>query len=189
MTQALRDWCEANSTTSMAYNEPGSPWENGFAESLNGRFRDVFLNTELLTTAPEAQLLADRCATRSGLTRPSRGVGPSRLLNRELPHDHDQPPSSGLGAIQGSRQVGLSRRTVTGKCLTRGRAGIRCKKMVTADCWFPQRCSRARAPAACDDAGDGCSRKRLPHRAGAGGLGLMQLARLKDFHQDLPIRS
>jgi transposase InsO family protein len=35
-------------------------WENGFAESFNGRFRDEFLNTELFTTAPEAQLLADR---------------------------------------------------------------------------------------------------------------------------------
>jgi hypothetical protein len=40
--------------------EPGSPWENGFAESFNGRFRHEFLNTELFTTAPEAQLLADR---------------------------------------------------------------------------------------------------------------------------------
>ncbi len=43
-----------------AYIEPGSPWENGFAESFNGRFRDKFLNTELFTTAPEAQLLVDR---------------------------------------------------------------------------------------------------------------------------------
>jgi len=40
--------------------ELGSPWENGFAESFNGCFRDEFLNTELFTTAPEAQILADR---------------------------------------------------------------------------------------------------------------------------------
>jgi hypothetical protein len=33
--------------------------ENGFAESFNGRFRDQFLNIELFTTAPEAQILAD----------------------------------------------------------------------------------------------------------------------------------
>ena len=58
--QALRDWCDASDTTSTAYIEPGSPWENGFAESFNGRFRDEFLNTELFTTAPEAQILADR---------------------------------------------------------------------------------------------------------------------------------
>jgi putative transposase len=27
--------------------DPGSPWQNGFGESLNGRFRDEFLNMEL----------------------------------------------------------------------------------------------------------------------------------------------
>ena len=32
----------------MAYIEPGSPWENGFAESFKGRFRDEFLNAEQL---------------------------------------------------------------------------------------------------------------------------------------------
>jgi len=60
IAQSLRDWCEVSDTTSTAYIEPGCPWENGFAESFNGRFRDEFLNTELFATAPEAQLLADR---------------------------------------------------------------------------------------------------------------------------------
>ena len=60
IAQSLRDWCEVSDTTSTAYIEPGSPWENGFAESFNGRFRDEFLKIELFTTAPEAQLLADR---------------------------------------------------------------------------------------------------------------------------------
>jgi len=58
--QALRNWCDASTTTSTAYIAPGSPWENGFAESFNGHFRDEFLNIELFTTAPEAQILADR---------------------------------------------------------------------------------------------------------------------------------
>jgi len=60
IAQALRDWCVARDTTRTAYIEPGSPWENGFAESINGRFRDKFLNAELVTRAPEAQLLANR---------------------------------------------------------------------------------------------------------------------------------
>ena len=63
IAQALRGWCETSGTTTTAYIEPGSPWENGFAESFNGRFRDEFLNTELFTTAPEAQILADRWPT------------------------------------------------------------------------------------------------------------------------------
>jgi transposase InsO family protein len=47
IAQALRDWCEATDTTSTAFIEPGPPWENGFAESCSGRFRDEFLNQEL----------------------------------------------------------------------------------------------------------------------------------------------
>ncbi|NDE92248.1 MAG: IS3 family transposase, partial [Betaproteobacteria bacterium] len=58
-TQALQDWCKARSTTRTSYIAPGCPWRNGFAEPFNGRFRDEFLKTELFTTAPEAQLLAD----------------------------------------------------------------------------------------------------------------------------------
>jgi len=34
IAQALRDWCEVSTTTSTAYIAPGSPWENGFAESF-----------------------------------------------------------------------------------------------------------------------------------------------------------
>jgi hypothetical protein len=96
IAQALRDWCEASDTTSTAYIEPGSRCENGFAESFNGRFRDEFLNTELFTTAPEAQLLADRWRweyNTSGRIRPSRGVRPWRQLLVELPHDHNHPLS------------------------------------------------------------------------------------------------
>jgi putative transposase len=59
IADALKRWSE-NSGTTTTYIEPGSPWQNGFAESFNSRFRDEFLNTELFTTAPEAQLLADR---------------------------------------------------------------------------------------------------------------------------------
>ena len=68
--QALRDWCEASTTTSTAYIAPGSPWENGFAESFNGRFRDEFLNTELFTTASESQILADRWRWEYNTLRP-----------------------------------------------------------------------------------------------------------------------
>ena len=60
IAQALRNLCEASTTTMTAYIAPGSPWENGFAEFFNGRFRDEFLNTELFTTDPDAQILTDR---------------------------------------------------------------------------------------------------------------------------------
>ncbi len=59
MAHSLGRWSKTSGTTT-AYIEPGSPWQNGFAESLNSRFRDEFLNTELFDTVAKAQGLADR---------------------------------------------------------------------------------------------------------------------------------
>ena len=39
IAHALRTWCK-NSGTTTAYIEPGSPWQNGYAESFNSRLRD-----------------------------------------------------------------------------------------------------------------------------------------------------
>ena len=39
------------------YIEPGSPGQNGFVESLHGRFRDEFLNREQLWTLTEAPVV------------------------------------------------------------------------------------------------------------------------------------
>ena len=40
--------------------QPGSSWENGYIESLNGRMRDEFLNGEIFYTLTEAQVLIER---------------------------------------------------------------------------------------------------------------------------------
>ena len=69
IANALRRWAE-RSTTKAAYIEPGSPWQNGFAESFNSRFRDEFLNTELFTTVAEAQALANRWRWEYNTIRP-----------------------------------------------------------------------------------------------------------------------
>ena len=69
IAHALRRWCESSGTTT-AYIEPGSPWQNGFAESFNSRFRDEFLNTELFATVAEAQGLANRWRWEYNTLRP-----------------------------------------------------------------------------------------------------------------------
>ncbi len=59
-------------------------------------FRDEFLNTELFSTAPEAQLLADRWRWESNTFRPHsalQGRTPWRQLNHELQHEHNYPLS------------------------------------------------------------------------------------------------
>jgi transposase InsO family protein len=55
---ALRDWCRLHHTTT-SYIEPGSPWENPFVESFNGRCRDELLNVEEFATVFEAQVLTE----------------------------------------------------------------------------------------------------------------------------------
>jgi transposase InsO family protein len=42
------------------YIEPGSPWENGYCESFNGKLRDEFLNGEIFYSLKEAQILTER---------------------------------------------------------------------------------------------------------------------------------
>ena len=47
--QAVRDWLEALGVRTL-YIEPGSPWENGYVESFNGKLRDELLNVEIFDT-------------------------------------------------------------------------------------------------------------------------------------------
>jgi putative transposase len=55
---ALREWCRL-SGTSTQYIEPGSPWENPYVESFNGRVRDELLNLEEFTSLTVAQIVVE----------------------------------------------------------------------------------------------------------------------------------
>ena len=59
VAQAVRDWIAAVGAKT-AYIEPGSPWENGYCESFNGRFRDELLNAESFYTLREAQIIIEQ---------------------------------------------------------------------------------------------------------------------------------
>jgi putative transposase len=47
VAKELRQWL-AKVGTGTLYIEPGSPWENGYCESFNGKLRDECLNGEIL---------------------------------------------------------------------------------------------------------------------------------------------
>ena len=51
--------------------EPGSPWENGYNESFNGKLRDELLNGEIFYTLKEAQILIEGGATTTILSVPT----------------------------------------------------------------------------------------------------------------------
>jgi len=55
----VRRWLAELSVTTL-YIEPGSPWENGYVESFNGKLRDELLNVEIFDTLREAQVLVER---------------------------------------------------------------------------------------------------------------------------------
>jgi len=54
--KTVRKWLDTLGVKTL-YIEPGSPWENGYLESLNGKLRDELLNAEIFDTLREAQVL------------------------------------------------------------------------------------------------------------------------------------
>jgi len=55
--------------------EPGSPWENGYVESFNGKLRDELLNREIFDTLLEAKVLIERWRTAYNTVRPNSSLG------------------------------------------------------------------------------------------------------------------
>ncbi len=55
----LRKWL-ANVGTGTLYIELGSPWENGYCESFNGKSRNECLNGEISYSLKEAQIVIER---------------------------------------------------------------------------------------------------------------------------------
>lgn len=59
IANALRAWLNKLNVKPL-FIEPGSPWENGYVESFNGKMRDELLNGEIFYTLQEAQILIER---------------------------------------------------------------------------------------------------------------------------------
>ena len=55
--------------------EPGSPRENGYIESLNGKLRDELLDGEIFYTLKEAQVLIERWRRHYNTVRPHSSLG------------------------------------------------------------------------------------------------------------------
>jgi putative transposase len=57
--KSIKGWLERLKVRTL-YIEPGSPWENGYNESFNGRLRDELLNGEVFYTLKEAQVILEK---------------------------------------------------------------------------------------------------------------------------------
>ena len=74
VAQAVRDWIAAVGARS-AYIEPDSPWENGYCERFNARYRDELLDGEIFYTLREAQILIEPCRRHYHTKRPHSALG------------------------------------------------------------------------------------------------------------------
>ena len=74
IASTLRQWLKALQVAPL-YIEPGSPWENGYIESFNGKMRAQFLNGELFYTLKEAQILTERWRLHYNTVRPHSSLG------------------------------------------------------------------------------------------------------------------
>ena len=71
---AVRDWIKSVGART-AYIEPGSPWENGYCESFNARFRDELLNGEVFYSLREAQIIIESWRKHYNTKRPHSALG------------------------------------------------------------------------------------------------------------------
>ena len=71
---AVREWLDRVAVKTL-FIEPGSPWENGYNESFNGKLRDELLAREIFYTLMEAQVLVARWRQEYNQIRPHSSLG------------------------------------------------------------------------------------------------------------------
>jgi putative transposase len=85
---AVREWLEKVKVQTL-FITPGSPWENGYNESFNGKLRDELLNGEIFYSLKEAQILIKRWREHYNTVRPHSSLGyrspaPETILPRPV---------------------------------------------------------------------------------------------------------
>jgi transposase InsO family protein len=103
IAKAVQRWLKENRIKTI-YIEPGCPWQNGYAESFNGRFRRECLNRELLYTLRESRVVFEDWRQYYNGERPHRSLGlqtPAQfaqnqrnLEEKQNGKDKQQPPKN-----------------------------------------------------------------------------------------------
>ena len=74
IAKAVRLWLNRLGVKTL-FIEPGSPWENGYIESFNGKLRDELLDREIFTTLEEAKVLIEQWRRNYNQVRPHSALG------------------------------------------------------------------------------------------------------------------
>ena len=101
--RAVRHWLKRLEVQTL-FIQPGSPWENGYVESFNGKLRDECLNLERFDTLLEAQVLVERWRCQYNQLRPHSSLG----YRPPAPEAAPEPVTPGrLAPVLALRLVGL----------------------------------------------------------------------------------
>jgi putative transposase len=73
-SHALSDWCRF-SHAGIVYIEPGSPWQNPYVESFNGKVRDELLDVEEFSCLAEARVVIEDWRQDYNQCRPHSSLG------------------------------------------------------------------------------------------------------------------
>jgi transposase InsO family protein len=95
VAEAVKGWI-AGVGSQTAYIEKGSPWENGYVESFNGKLRDELLNGEVFNTLREAQVLIEEWRRHYNRVRPHSSLRYRPPVPETVPGARSQS-SSGAG--------------------------------------------------------------------------------------------
>ena len=106
---AVREWLGKVGVKTL-FITPGSPWENGYNESLNGTLRDQLLNGEIFYTLREAKVLLERWRCHYNQVRPHSSLG-----------DRPPAPEATLPGGPGSATLRLDLQAATSNALASAR--------------------------------------------------------------------
>ena len=95
VSRLVRKWLPSVGAKTL-YIEPGSPWENGYCESFNGKLRDELLNGEIFYSLKEAQVIIEQWRIHYNTKRPHSALGyrPPAPQAIDSVHSTIEPPNA-----------------------------------------------------------------------------------------------
>ncbi len=93
---AVRGWLSRVGVKTL-FIEPGSPWENGYNESFNGKLRDELLDGEIFYTLTEARVLVDQWRRHYNTIRPHSALGYRPPAPQTIAPNRADPPFAADG--------------------------------------------------------------------------------------------
>ena len=106
---AVRGWLSRVGVKTL-FIEPGSPWENGYNESFNGKLRDELLDGEIFYTLTEARVLVDQWRRHYNTIRPHSALGYRPPAPQTIAPHRADPPCAADGLRANRRSANTANR-------------------------------------------------------------------------------